>query len=96
MMMMEVITMPRPNFKKGPRRRKMFNMKKKACRICADQIRIDHKDDRLLANFVMESGKIVPKRTSGVCAKHQRELTTAIKRARILAFLPFSSQQLVD
>jgi ribosomal protein S18 len=52
---------------------------------------VDYKDVRTLGSFVTEGGKIVPSRTSGNCAKHQRQLAVAIKRARILALLPFST-----
>jgi small subunit ribosomal protein S18 len=73
-----------------PRRRPMF--RRKVCRFCADKtIRIDYKDDRLLSQFVTERGKITPKRITGTCARHQRDLTVAIKRARILALLPFTT-----
>jgi small subunit ribosomal protein S18 len=54
---------------------------------------IDYKDYRTLRYFTTERGKIIPRRISGNCAKHQRELTTAIKRARVLALLPFSATQ---
>ena len=54
-------------------------------------LKIDYKDVSLLKNFVGERGKIVPRRVSGNCAKHQRQITRAIKRARILALLPFTT-----
>ena len=64
--------------------------KKRICRFCEEQVvYIDYKDDKKLGKFTTEQGKIIPRRTSGVCAKHQRLLTTAIKRARILAIMPF-------
>jgi small subunit ribosomal protein S18 len=64
--------------------------RRKVCRFCADKILpIDYKDPKLLRNFITERGKIVPRRISGNCAKHQRELAVAIKRARHIAFLPF-------
>jgi small subunit ribosomal protein S18 len=53
-------------------------------------MKIDYKDVKTLNHFVTERGKILPRRISGNCAKHQRELTTAIKRARNIALLPFS------
>jgi small subunit ribosomal protein S18 len=66
--------------------------RRKVCRFCADKsLTVDYKDVRTLGNFVTEGGKIVPSRTSGNCAKHQRQLAVAIKRARILALLPFST-----
>ena len=67
----------------GPRR-------KKVCPFCADKMLvIDYKDADLLGKYITEGGKILPKRMSGVCAIHQRELATAIKRARIVALLPY-------
>ena len=64
--------------------------RKKVCPFCADKMLvIDYKDADLLGKYITEGGKILPKRMSGVCAIHQRELATAIKRARILALLPY-------
>jgi small subunit ribosomal protein S18 len=66
--------------------------RRKVCRFCADKtLKVDYKDVRTLGTFVTEGGKIVPSRVTGNCAKHQRALTVAIKRARILALLPFST-----
>ncbi|HWP34318.1 MAG TPA: 30S ribosomal protein S18 [Thermodesulfobacteriota bacterium] len=66
--------------------------RRKVCRFCADKsLRIDYKDPRTLKYFTTERGKIVPRRISGTCARHQRQLTRAIKRARILALLPFTA-----
>ena len=66
--------------------------RRKVCRFCADKsLTVDYKDVRTLGSFITEGGKIVPSRTSGNCAKHQRQLAIAIKRARILALLPFST-----
>lgn len=66
--------------------------RRKVCRFCADKsLTVDYKDVRTLGSFITEGGKIVPSRTSGNCAKHQRQLAVAIKRARILALLPFST-----
>lgn len=66
--------------------------KKRTCRFCeVKEEYIDYKDDRKLAKFITEQGKIIPRRITGTCAKHQRQLTTAIKRARHLALLPFVS-----
>lgn len=68
----------------------MKEKKKRICRFCEEQVLyIDYKNDKKLNKFTTEQGKIIPRRTSGVCAKHQRMLTRAIKRARILALLPF-------
>ena len=66
--------------------------KKKVCVFCEDKNCkfIDYKDARL-KKFVTEKGKIIPSRQTGTCARHQRELTTAIKRARNIALLPFSA-----
>lgn len=64
--------------------------RKKFCRFKAEGIKyIDYKDINLLRNYVMENGKIVPSRITGTSAKYQRQLSTAIKRARFLALLPF-------
>ena len=66
--------------------------KKRACRFCeAKDVYIDYKDEKRLHRFVSEQGKIIPKRITGTCAKHQRELAVALKRARHLALLPFVS-----
>src|SRR5579862_8397726 len=66
--------------------------RRKVCRFCADKtLKVDYKDARTLGSFITEGGKIVPSRTSGNCAKHQRQLAVAIKRARVLALLPFST-----
>lgn len=61
----------------------------KPCRFCIDKMRIDYKDDMLLRRFVTDRGKITPRRITGTCARHQRKLSQAIKRARILGLLPF-------
>ncbi|RME25021.1 MAG: 30S ribosomal protein S18 [Candidatus Zixiibacteriota bacterium] len=67
--------------------------RRKVCRFCENRITyIDYKDERLLRRFVTERGKIVPRRISGNCARHQRKLTTAVKRSRHLAILPFVSE----
>lgn len=67
--------------------------KKKVCLFCVDKVDyIDYKDTAKLRRYVTERGKIVPRRISGNCAKHQRQLTTAIKRARIIALLPFVAE----
>lgn len=66
--------------------------RKKVCRFCADpKAAIDYKDTRLLVNFITDRGKIVPRRISGNCATHQRSVQQAVKRARVLALLPFST-----
>ncbi len=66
--------------------------RKKVCQFCADRIEeIDYKDVARLRKFVSERAKILPRRVTGTCAKHQRSLTTAIKRARQVALLPYVS-----
>lgn len=66
--------------------------RKKSCRFCADKtLRIEYKDAKILKMFMTERGKILPRRISGNCAKHQRKLTIAIKRARILSLVPFTT-----
>ncbi len=66
--------------------------RRKICKFCADSsLKIDYKDPKTLRMFTTERGKIIPRRISGNCAKHQRMLTTAIKRARIMALLPFTT-----
>jgi len=68
-----------------------FQRRRKFCKFCADtSLKIDHKDPALLGQFITERHKIVPSRVTGTCAKHQRALTTSIKRARILALLAFT------
>ena len=70
--------------------RPMTRRRKKVCMFCADKVAfIDYKDSAKLRKFISESGKILPRRISGTCALHQRELNTAIKRARNMALLPF-------
>lgn len=74
----------------GPRK---YFRRKKVCKFCVEKIdAIDYKDVRLLGQFVAESGKIVPRRLTGVCTPHQRRLTSAIKQARNIALLPFTSR----
>ena len=70
--------------------RPMNRKRKKVCIFCADKVEfIDYKDTAKLRKFISERGKILPRRISGTCAKHQRELNTAIKRARQVALLPY-------
>jgi len=69
---------------------KRFQQKKKFCRFCAEKVPfIDYKDVKTLKGYTTERGKILPRRMTGTCARHQRELTTAIKRARNIALLAF-------
>ena len=75
-----------------PFKRKFLFRKKKFCKFCDEKISfIDYKDVRLLQGFIPERAKIFPRRISGTCAKHQRKLMQAIKRARVLALIPFTS-----
>ena len=74
-----------------PKRRFKGRGRRKVCRFCADKaLPIDYKWYELLGNFISERGRIVPSRTTGTCAKHQRRLKVAIKRARNAALLPYS------
>ena len=67
--------------------------KRKICTFCAERVEaIDYKDQARLRKYVSERGKILPRRISGNCASHQRALTVAVKRARVIAFLPFVVQ----
>ena len=67
-------------------------IRRKVCRFCADKhIKIDYRDPKTLRLFVTETGKMIPRRISGNCAKHQRPLAMAIKRARILALVPYAA-----
>ena len=76
-----------PMKRKGGMRRR-----KKVCVFCGKDNVIDYKDTAKLKKFVSESGKILPRRITGNCAKHQRELTTAVKRARHLALMPYVAE----
>ncbi|MGA9885179.1 MAG: 30S ribosomal protein S18 [Candidatus Acidiferrales bacterium] len=79
----------------GPPRRgkRNFVRKKKVCRFCVDKSDfIDYKKAEILAPFLQERGKILPRRMTGTCARHQRWLTVAIKRAQNIAMLPFSAE----
>lgn len=68
--------------------------RKKICRFCSDKIEdIDYKDIKRLRNLITERGKIIPRRISGNCANHQRQLGTAIKRARNIALMPFTAER---
>jgi small subunit ribosomal protein S18 len=66
--------------------------KKKVCQFCVEHVEdIDYKDVQKLRRYITEKGKILPRRMSGVCAKHQRPLAVAIKRARVMALLPYKA-----
>ncbi|MBQ9442260.1 MAG: 30S ribosomal protein S18 [Selenomonadaceae bacterium] len=75
------------------RRDKGRRPRRKVCAFCVDKIeQIDYKDAARLRRFITERGKILPRRISGNCAKHQRQVTIAIKRARNIALLPFTAE----
>jgi small subunit ribosomal protein S18 len=79
------------NGKDGGKRH--FFRRRKVCKFCVDKIDyIDYKDTKLLIGFVPERGKILPRRMFGTCAEHQRKMTLAIKRARLIALLPFAAE----
>ena len=81
--------MDRGDDQDGGKGRRSFN-RKKICRFCSDtEYVLDYKDARMMQSFMMDIGKIVPRRISGTCAYHQRKLTVAIKRARNLALVGF-------
>jgi small subunit ribosomal protein S18 len=75
--------------------RSKYMPKRKVCFFCRDKVQhIDYKDPAVLRPYISDRGKIAPRRKSGVCARHQRALTTAIKRARHLALLPFVAEHI--
>ncbi len=83
---------PRPGGPGGPGGRKFFR-RKKVCKFCTEKIdAISYRDVRLLQGFVAERGKIVPRRLSGVCTRHQRKLSLAIKQSRNIALLAFAAR----
>ena len=87
---------PRPGGPGGPGGReggRKYFRRKKVCKFCVEKLdTINYKDVRTLAQFVAESGKIVPRRLTGVCTPHQRRLSSAIKQARNIALLPFAGR----
>ncbi len=92
--------MPRKFIKdKEPRggkkeRNKFASTRKKSCRFCADKtFKLDYKNPQQIGLYISERGKILPRRFTGACANHQRDISLAVKRARILAIIPFSSVQ---
>ncbi len=74
------------------KRRGGIRRRKKVCVFCGKDKTIDYKDVAVLRKYISERGKILPRRITGNCAKHQRELTTAIKRARHIALLPYTQE----
>ena len=82
----------RPKRGAKPGRKKFLFRRRKFCKFCDEKIPfIDYKDVRLLQGYIPERGKILPRRISGTCAAHQRELQQAIKRGRMLALIPFTT-----
>jgi small subunit ribosomal protein S18 len=80
---------PQGRGSEGRPERRVFH-RRKVCRFCTDSnLKIEYKDPGSLKYFISEKGKIIPRRITGNCALHQRELTVAIKRARAIALLPF-------
>ncbi len=78
---------------KSERPYRIRKAKKKVCQFCVDKVQeIDYKDVAKLRRYVSERAKILPRRITGTCAKHQRQLTVAIKRARHIALLPFTAE----
>jgi small subunit ribosomal protein S18 len=80
---------------RGPTdRKRRFQVRKKVCRFCVDKTPfIDYKDVKTLRFFITERGKILPRRISGNCARHQREVTVAVQRCRNIALIPFSGEK---
>lgn len=71
--------------------KKRFESRRKVCKVCAEKIEnVDYKNFQFIKSFTMESGKILSRRITGTCAKHQRQITKAVKRDRNLAILPYS------
>ncbi len=96
---MSTPTKPRPertggHDRGGPGGGKRRYIRKKFCRFCAEkELQLDYKNVYLIKQFISERGKIVPRRISGTCAKHQRKLTVEIKKARVVALVPFTATQ---
>ena len=77
------------------RNKKRKNGKRKSCAFCLEQMEyIDYKNVEVVSKFINAHGKILPSRVTGTCARHQRLLSTAIKRARIMALIPFVSERI--
>jgi len=71
-------------------KKRMF-VRRKVCRFCADSsVRADYKEAGLLRHFISERGKMIPRRITGNCARHQRQVATAVQRARMIALMPFA------
>lgn len=83
---------PRPGGRGNGGRKRFLFRRRKYCKFCEDKANwIDYKDLRTLQNYIPERAKVLPRRISGTCSKHQRQLMTAIKRARNIALIPFTS-----
>lgn len=79
---------------RGPDKKRRFQVRRKVCRFCVDKTPfIDYKDVKTLKFFLTERGKILPRRISGNCARHQREVTVAVQRGRNIALVPFSGEK---
>ena len=79
--------------RRGFRGNRVRRSRRRVCRFCVDKAEyIDYKDTAKLHNFITERGKILPRRVSGNCAKHQRMLTEAIKKSRVVALLPYTAE----
>ena len=81
---------PKTDKTSAPKKHPMMRRKKKVCAFCGAEGEVDYKDVARLSKFISERGKILPRRVTGTCAKHQRAVTTAIKQARNLALLPYT------
>ena len=78
-----------PRAQGGPRGKQYY--KRKTCKFCEEKsLPIDYKSPHILKDFITERGKILPRRITGTCSRHQKKLTTEIKRARLMALLPFT------
>jgi len=78
----------------GGDKRRRFQVRKKVCRFCVDKSPfVDYKDVKTLRFFITERGKILPRRISGNCARHQREVTVAVQRCRNIALIPFAGEK---
>ena len=76
-----------------PKSRDLREMRKKVCKLCLDRVEhVDYKDEKRLMRAITDRGKIVPRRISGNCARHQAQITQAVKRARMLALIPFVNE----
>lgn len=83
--------MARPKAAERPKK-KVFFRRRKVCKFCVDKTEwVDYKDTKLLQGFILERAKILPRRISGTCARHQRMVQEAIKRSRHLALIPFTA-----